>query len=331
MDTRPPRTSLRLQAALLLALAAGSVHAQPAEDPLIRDESVTDISESMRTSGQKPEGLTPERSPLVVPVRPHAEIDVGPQKGRLLPEGSFIVQLEGRVLQAAIGAWVFEPTQLVDNAPVRPMVILPSQTLSRLVQLLGQDAQNNLVSLTGEVLLYRGRNYLIVSAITTRPHEDAAPGPAPQVAEADTETEDEPEPEPEPRVPLSPAVEELLRDLESARHADRTIMQPTTAQAGTGRAPVPEGRTFMRRRARLVYLAAGEIALAFDNDPDQVIDVPLVVLPCAQLQRMEQIIESRGDSLTVRVSGQSYAYNGRSYILPSSLVIERPGELDTRQ
>lgn len=327
MDTRARRTSLRTKAALLLALAAGIAQAQPDEDPVIRDESVTDISESLRTTGQKPEGLTPERSPVIVPVRPHAEIDVGPQRGRLLPEGSFIVQLEGRVLQAAIGAWVFEPTQLVDNAAVRPMVILPSQTLSRLVQLLGQDAQNNLVSLTGEVLLYRGRNYLIVSAITTRPHEDAAPGPAPEAAGAETEDE----PEPEPRVPLSPAVEELLRDLESARHADRTIMQPTTAQAGTGRAPVPEGRTFMRRRARLVYLAAGEIALAFDNDPDQVIDVPLVVLPCTQLQRMEQIIESRGDSLTVRVSGQSYAYNGRSYILPSSLVIERPGELDTRQ
>lgn len=317
----------RLPASLILALAAGVAHAQPEEDPLIRDESVSDVSASLRGSGQKPVGLIPERAPAVVPVRPHADIDVGEQRGRLLPEGSFIVQLEGRVLPTAIGAWVFEPAQLVDNAAVRPMVILPSQSLSRLVQLLGQDAQNNLVSLTGEVLLYRGRNYLLVSAITTRPHEDAAPGPAPEAAGAETDTEDEPE----PRAPLSPAVEDLLRDLESARHADRTIMQPTTAQAGTGRAPVPEGRSFMRRRARVVSLAAGEIALAFDNDPDQVIDAPLVVLPSAQLERMEQILETRGENLTLRVSGQSYAYNGRSYILPSSLVIERLGELDTHQ
>lgn len=312
--------------ALALFLSPVAFAAQPQDDPIIQDDSVEEISRQLRDSGEKPGGLRPTRAPAVVPVRPHADIALPEQKGRLLPEGAFIVQLEGRVHATAPGAWVFEPTQLIDNAEIRPMVVLPSQSLARLIQLVGQDATSNLVSLTGEILLYRGRNYILVSAITAKAQPEIAPEPVPTPA-----APGEDPPPPAPVVPLSPGVQDLIRQLEESRHADRTILQPTTVQAGSGRAPVPEGRTFMRRRARLVYLAAGEIALAFDNDPDQVIDVPLVVLPCHLLEQMEQIVETRGDSLTVRVSGQSYAYNGRSYVLPTSIVIQPPGELDTRQ
>lgn len=314
-----PKTLLALIAGL--AIAPIALGAQPEEDPIIQDESVEEISDQLRDAGEKPTGIAPTRAPSVTPVRPHADIALPARKGRLLPEGSFIVQLEGRVLPTAPGAWVFEPTQLVDNAEVRPMVVLPSQSLARLIQLVGQNASSNVVSLTGEILLYRGRNYILVSAITTQ-----------AIAETPIETPAAPEGEPEPSTtPLSEGVQDLIRQLEEARHADRTILQPTTAQNASSRAPVPEGRTFMRRKARMVYLAAGEIALAFDNDPDHVIDVPLVVLPCHLLERMEQIVETRGDSLTVRVSGQSYAYNGRSYVLPTSIVIQPPGELESRQ
>lgn len=317
--------TLALLLGCLIATPASAF--QPEQDPIIQDESVDEISDQLRDAADKPDGIRPTRTPSVTPVRPHADIAVPGERGRLLPEGSFIVQLEGRVHATAPGAWVFEPTQLVDNAKIRPMVVLPSQSLSRLIQLVGQDAENNLVSLTGEIQLYRDRNYLLVSAITAHTFEADIATPIP--------TEDEPvQPEDEidqPEPSYSQGVQDLIKELEEARHADRTILQPTTAQASTGRAPVPEGRTFMRRRARMVYLTAGEIALAFDNDPDQVIDVPLVVLPCHLLERMERIVETRGDSITARVSGQSYAYNGRSYILPTSIVFERPGELDTRQ
>ncbi|MCA9272273.1 MAG: hypothetical protein KDA31_04420 [Phycisphaerales bacterium] len=313
---------------LLIALVgtANALAIQPEQDPIISDQSVDEISEHLRDAGDKPDGILPTRTPRVTPVRPHAEIDVPEQAGRLLPEGAFIVQLEGRVHATSPGAWVFEPTQLVDNAAIKPMVILPSQSLSRLIQLVGQNAENNLVSLTGEALLYRGRNYLLVSAITAHAQEADIATPEPS-DDASTEPESDDQPEPV----YSQSVQDLIKELEEARHADRTILQPTTSKPGTGRAPVPEGRTFMRRRARLTYLTAGEIALAFDNDPDQIIDVPLVVLPCHLLERMERIVESRGDSLTVRVSGQSYAYNGRSYVLPTSITIERPGELNSRQ
>ena len=321
---------------LLIALAgvAGPASAlQPEQDPIIRDRSVDEISEHLQDSGDKADGILPSRTPRVTPVRPHADIDVPEQPGRLLPEGAFIVQLEGRVHSTAPGAWVFEPTQLVDNAQIKPMVILPSQSLARLIQLVGHGAENNLVSLTGETLLYRGRNYLLVSAIAAHAHEAelTASTPSPDAPAQPEQPEQEEPGDDEPRPAYSQSVQDLIKELEEARHADRTILQPTSSKAGSGRAPVPEGRTFMRRRARLTYLSAGEIALAFDNDPDQIIDVPLVVLPCHLLERMERIVESRGDSLTVRVSGQSYAYNGRSYVLPTSLTIERQGELNSRQ
>jgi len=312
---------------IAVAGAANALALQPEQDPILQDQSVDEISEHLRDAGDKPEGIRPSRTPSVTPVRPHAEIDVPEHTGRLLPEGAFIVQLEGRVHATSPGAWVFEPTQLVDNAQIRPMVVLPSQSLSRLIQLVGQGAENNLVSLTGETLLYRDRNYLLVSAITAHAQEANLAATEPeQTNPSETDPEaDQPEPT------YSQGVQDLIKELEEARHADRTILQPTTINPGAGRAPVPEGRTFMRRRARLTYLAAGEIALAFDNDPEQIIDVPLVVLPCHLLERMERIVESRGDSLTVRASGQSYAYNGRSYVLPTSITIEKPGELSSRQ
>jgi len=313
-----------LTAALML-LIAGSTLAQPEGDPTLADPSLETIAEELKNAGEKAQGITPTRDAGVAPIRPHSDLGIPPTTGRLLPEGSFIVQLKGLIHAASQGAWIFEPTDLIDESTIKPMIVLPSQTLTRLIQIVGLDAEHKNVALTGEVLLYRGRNYLLISAITT----DAA---------EETETETEPTQEPtdvtddlDLEDPLSQSVQDLINQLEEARHADRTILQPVTANIGSGRAPVPEGRTFMRRSARLTYLAAGEIAVTFDNDPDFVIEAPLVVLPSFLLEQMEQIVENHGDALPVRVSGQSYAYNGRSFIKPTSIVIQRATQLDTRQ
>ncbi|GAB5497071.1 MAG: hypothetical protein Phyf2KO_21510 [Phycisphaerales bacterium] len=312
--------------ACMIALLAGSTVAQSEPDPTLSDESLQQIAEDLKNAGEKAEGIRPTRSAGVAPIRPHTEIGADHKAtGRMLTEGSFIVQMEGLVHRASLGAWIFEPTDLVDEARIKPLIILPSQTLTRLIQIVGLDAEHNKVSLTGEVSLYRGRNYLLVTAITVDSSDEADESLIP--------TENEPDPsEPEANGSLSQSVQDLIGELEEARTADRAILQPThTGSFEGGRAPVPEGRTFMRRRARLNYMSAGEVAVSFDNDPDQVIDAPLVVLPCHLLEKMEWVVENHGDSLPVRVSGQSFAYNGRSFIMPRSIVIERPSELDTRQ
>ncbi len=318
------RTFTRTLPACLIALSAGTAHAQSEPDPTLSDESLQQIAQDLKNAGEKAEGIRPTRSAGVAPIRPHTQIGADHNaSGRMLTEGSFIVQMEGLVHRASLGAWIFEPTDLIDEAKIKPLIILPSQTLTRLIQIVGLDAEHNKVSLTGEVSLYRGRNYLLITAITVDSTDEADE----TLIELDDSQSGDAQPD-----SLSQSVQDLIGELEEARTADRAILQPThTGSFEGGRAPVPEGRTFMRRRARLTYLAAGEIAVTFDNDPDQVIDAPLVVLPCNLLERMEWVVENHGDSLPVRVSGQSFAYNGRSFIMPRSIVIERPGELDTRQ
>jgi hypothetical protein len=316
-----------LAAVLVLAAAGNAAGLQPEGDPTLNDPSLETVAEELKNSGEKADGLKPSRESGLTPIRPHAELGLPPVDGRLLPEGAFIVQLEGLIHSASQGAWIFEPTDQIDESKIKPMIVLPSQTLTRLIQIVGLDTAHNKVALTGEVLLYRDRNYLLITAITVQAtdSEDAEAEPSsldeqPDVTE-DLELSD----------PLSKSVQDLIEELEEARHADRAILQPMTANVGSSRAPVPEGRTFMRRKARLTYLAAGEIAVSFDNDPDFVIEAPLVVLPCHLLEQIERIIENHGDAITVRVSGQSYAYNGRSFIKPSSIVIGRATQLDTRQ
>ncbi len=319
-------------AAILILTAACSASpasvclAQSSREPALTDPGLREVAEDLKEAGAKPAGVRPDRAQRVSPIRPHADVGNDPApSGRVLPEGTFIVQMEGRVHKSVAGAWIFEPTELIDEAPVKPFVILPSQTLTRLIQIVGLDTQHNEVALTGEVSLYRGRNYLLISAITTTtPAESNEPAAVSPDGEPNLEIQPEPE--------MAQSVEELIKELEEARSADRAILQPThSSSMESGRAPVPEGRTFVRRRARLAYMPAGEIAVVFDNDPDQITEAPLVVLPSHLLEEMERIVETRGDELPVRVSGQSYAYNGRSFLMPRSIVALREGELKTRQ
>ena len=305
---------------ILAALSGRAALAQPDFVPLVRDESLGQLSEHLRQSGHKPDGIRPMRASPVSAVRPYLDDGDTEERGLLLPEGSFVVQLSGIVHATPSGGWIFEPTEKDDTSTIRPMVLLPSLTLTRLTQLVGEDAVKSEILLTGEVQLYRDRNYLLVSAISLP--EVGTPEPA-----RATEPQAEPSAEPE----LSDAAQRLIRELEETRTSDRGILQPLTAESAGRRSPVPEGRTFSRHRARLTHLDQGEIAIVFDNDTDQPDQTPLVVLPGHLLERMESIIETHGDTMSLIVSGRTYAYAGRSFILPTSMVIEPPGELTPRQ
>ncbi|MCC6969919.1 MAG: hypothetical protein IT434_06820 [Phycisphaerales bacterium] len=79
-------------------------------------------------------------------------------------EGMFLTARPGGLLRVSTGDWVFVPQDTGEGPKLRPMVILPSQTLSRLAAgaqaLTGQAA--GVVS--GQVFVYRGREYLLPTA-----------------------------------------------------------------------------------------------------------------------------------------------------------------------
>lgn len=299
--------------------AAGLAFGQPdpGDDPeLVGNEA--DRSRPMpRDASSSPDVAAPSRDPMFNAARPHQPERVA-APGRLLPEGTFLVDQPGRLRKAPRGAWVFTATPTADEAPIRPVVLLPSQILGRLSRLVDGHSESTAVRLTGRLTLYRGQNYMLLTAIGEQAAGDAPPAERPDPVDTGDG--------------LSGEVESLIEALEAERTGVRSVISALGPADEAALAPVAEGRVISRRRGRFIRLDAGELAISFDNDDtESPIDAPLVVAPCAQLQAVEESLEIHGDSMTATVSGQTLAFAGRSFLLPISIVLERPSEISTRQ
>ncbi len=168
-------------------------------------------------------------------------------------EGMFLTARPGGLLRVSTGDWVFVPQDTGEGPKLRPMVILPSQTLTRLAAgaqaLTGQAA--GVVS--GQVFVYRGREYLLPTAyriiapeeINNVPNGLTPSEPGKNNAEETKATETKPaetkahgggeknaeqpsgetaQPKPLPRnLENDPSVEELVRDLEARKTQPRAL------------------------------------------------------------------------------------------------------------
>ena len=181
-----------------------------------------------------------------------------PARREAVREGMFLTARPGGLLRVSTGDWVFVPQETGEGPQLRPMVILPSQTLTRLAAgaqaLTGQAA--GVVS--GQVFVYRGREYLLPTAYRiiapeqisniptgltpTEPEKghsdevkpaDAKPTdnkPADTKAEQasdttpDTKPDERPQAKPLPKnLEKDPSVEELVRDLEARKTQPRAL------------------------------------------------------------------------------------------------------------
>lgn len=171
-------------------------------------------------------------------------------------EGMFLTARPGGLLRVSTGDWVFVPQDTGEGPKLRPMVILPSQTLSRLAAgaqaLTGQAA--GVVS--GQVFVYRGREYLLPTAYRiiapeqinnvptgltpTEPEKGQADEAKPTDSKAEASGDTTPDTNPDQRLdekpdekpqakPLptnlenDPSVEELVRDLEARKTQPRAL------------------------------------------------------------------------------------------------------------
>ncbi|MEO1583522.1 MAG: hypothetical protein AAFR96_02985 [Planctomycetota bacterium] len=314
--------------ALALALsvvAQASGQIAPGQDPeLTSDAAEREGRRLLRDDPAEADPAKPNEAAAITPVRVHHPLRT-PGPGRLLPEGSFVVEQPAKLRRTASGAWVAQTRQTESFPAVRPMIVLPSQSLGRIARLAGDEPSLD-ATLTGRVTLFRNQNYLLVTSISdaddsSSENADAAPQPASEEPPADSQVDR-----------LSDPVTDLVRELESERTGIRGVISGLGSTGDEAIAPVAEGRTIARRRARLVRLDAGELALRFDSDAtESPLDAPLVIAPCALLEDVESTVEIHGDAMTATVSGQTLAFAGRSFILPISIVLDRPAELTTRQ
>lgn len=244
--------------------------------------------------------------------------DIAVPPGRLLPEGAFLSGRSGVLLRAPSGEWVFVSTADAQGVRNPPMVLLPCATLDELERSL-DPAGGQSVTLSGQVLVYRNRNYLLptLAALGTRPGEaeSHAKGPA-KPDDAEDRPGEERQAGEDPRVA---ALLEQLR-LESER---TNLLTPTPVgddpDEARGRALLHDGRLVVREQGRIVRLAGGRAAFARDQGVrGETRDAPRVLLPSATLTRIEEATARTGESTPVIVSGRLYAHDGTVYLLPIS-------------
>lgn len=338
---------------LLLALAASPVLAQgstaggrvdgrgelPAVPPSRVDAATATVEPSLRLSiSGLPEGFDLRR----------------PAAGSFR-EAQFVSKIPGTIRRTSAEDYVFLPDAGVtlEDAPLAPpappMVLLPCQRLALVsagVQTRTRDAAEERTpsqaraTLSGVLHSYRGRAFLLPTSVV---FEDAPPpeATAATAQAASTATNEAPAEAPsnittDPTKPVE-EVSAIIKDLEQAwstrrtlarpqrNEADRELDQSANVEEVSGRGQpmlLPERTILSQVRGRLVRLAEaeGRFAFAMDNDPDSPNPTsapePLLLLPCRQLEQIEDAIGQLGDAAAFTLTGRVYEYRGLRYVMP---------------
>ncbi len=247
-----------------------------------------------------------------------------------LPEGTFLLDRPGRLIQAPADRTVFVPDIDARLPGEGPMLALPNAALDRLET--STAGASPPVRVSGEVFVYNGRRYLMVSSFAVGP----APSP-PTEAPPEKPTDEGDEQDTEPTVESlteDPEVRGLLEELEAeaptpARIERGTPPPPGATETGPGQtAPAPDGTPVFRRRGRLTRSTDGAWLFVFDNDTDdRLASAALTLMPCRLLERIELEAQTRGDSAEVALSGRVYVHRGRAYLLPTMMTRVRVADI----
>lgn len=309
-----------------------------------------------------PPAISPTREAESIPLNPAAPGDpaslLGGEDrlgvaGSLYTEGTILNRRTGLLLRAPTGESVFvfdAPADGSEQFALPAMVVLPSQSRARMEQLSEADSRRRF-AVSGELTVYRGRNYLAATSFSRAQDSDGVS--AVELEDGDLT-----------RLADDPSVDELIKALEDRRDLPRGLMNPRQEMNETGdrvgggqgggrrnfrsqedqlatAAAINEGLLLSRRSARLMRLPGGELALALDQGlraedsaidaPRQLGDDPIVPLPCGMTERLERMAQLHGDELEIQVSGRIYGYRATAYILPSLVTVAPPSEITPLQ
>jgi hypothetical protein len=227
--------------------------------------------------------------------------------GPLLREGTFVLQVVGSLHRAEQpGWWEFRPVDGESGESPSSLTLLPCTLLGSLEKLVESMPDQEIVfDLTGQVFVYRGRNYLMP---THAPQlVEYVPPPQPDEFVAD----DEP-------APRGDSAESILRDLD--RTVGPVVRSPPTAAPGR---PAGPGAMILWRRGWMVRESDGAWSFVFAADASGLEDPPMILLPCRMLEDLQRHARRSGPDKPLLLTGRVTRYHGRSYLLPTMFRIPR--------
>lgn len=302
-------------------------------------------------TSDRPGSTTETASAPQSPTAP-ASTDLGGYRLPLLREGSVLSRVVGDLTQDPDEKlWLFRPTTPESSGLRREFVLLPSPTLEDMLQTVRVSAVPVEFELTGRVFIFRGRNFLLAELAPPIVRFDTEPGTKPPAATTPRETpsgdgkfvppnavakpgdgRNQDELEDDAVADIERRLEERIGRAPTRRVPEKVGAQPTAARGEGGgqggdaaQAPVANGERLALRRGRLLR---DPQAGSWRFVPEQFSgrgDVSLEILPCLLLEQLERSARESDAPPVILLSGSVLAFEGRSYLLPTSFRIAREG------
>ena len=235
--------------------------------------------------------------------------------------------------------WLFRPIDPETGGLRREFVLLPSPVLEDLVRTVRAAGAPVQFEMTGRIFIYRGRNFLLADFAPTIMRFDTKLGEAPKPTDAAKTT-----PSGDDKFVAPPTssvkdgatkddavVTEIERRLEERvgrtpqPHAVDNSATRDASAPNKSIAPITNGSRLSQRLGRI---ARDPQSGGWRFVPQQTTgsgDASIEVLPCMLLERLEAAARESDASPAILISGTVYAYEGRSYLLPSSFRRAREG------
>jgi hypothetical protein len=306
---------------------------RPPTDPELDDPALEDDARALEKPGDPEEArvspsVAKEREPTqpglpgALEALPGLEgADFVLRAPAIRSEGVFLTMQRGSLVRGKGGEWWFVFHRDAEGRAQRPMILIPGQTLERMVAA-ADDLAPPVFRATGQVFVYYGRNYFLpTTAHLASGAESTEPAPEAPASEGGDGEGD-------------PSVQDLMGELLGEGDRARALGAQVggggaseTTGASEGLAEVAsEGRLVARRRGRIVRQGAAW-AFAFDNDGQTPAERPMILVPSLNLESMERIASKQGDGIIFELSGRVLAFRGRNYIIPTMFQVVRDREV----
>ncbi|MDI9404386.1 MAG: hypothetical protein QM516_10985 [Limnohabitans sp.] len=305
---------------------------------------------------QGPQALVPQAQPApaqVAPAKAPPSAELGGYRLPLLREGSVITRVLGDLAQDPDEKlWLFRPFVAESGGLRREFVLLPCPTLEDMLRTVRLSPSPVEFELTGRVFIYRGRNFVLPelappivrfdaeAGSPTQPSTKAQPTPSGDAKFVPPVVTSQPKVDSKAAADTKPAnadafaaddaaVDAIEKRLEErvgripARPAPAAKPAPIDAQPSTP--AVATGTRFTLRRGRLLR---DPQAGSWRFVPEQVTgsgDPSLEILPCLLLEKLELAAREGEAAPSILLSGSAYAFEGKSYLLPTSFRRAREG------